>query len=94
MTRIEREPLLIEDLETRREELRAELVRTAEETANPELKSLIQRKVRRRFLGLGYLLRQYLRREDLPTMLAKAREEFRSAAENMSRATTQGLSER
>jgi hypothetical protein len=84
MTRIEREPLLIEDLETRREELRAELVRTADETANPELKSLIQRKVRRRFLGLGYLLRQYLRREDLPTMLAKAREEFRSAAENMS----------
>ena len=84
MTRIEREPLLIEDLETRREELRAELVRTADETANPELKGLIQRKVRRRFLGLGYLLRQYLWREDLPTMLAKAREEFRSAAENMS----------
>lgn len=84
MTRIEREPLLIEDLETRREELRAELVRTTDETANSELKRLIQRKVRRRFLGLGYLLRQYLKREDLPTMLAQAREEFRSAAENMS----------
>ena len=30
MTRIEREPLLVEDLEARREELRAELVRAAE----------------------------------------------------------------
>ena len=86
MTRIEREPLLIEDLELRREELRAELVRAAEQTSNPELNSLIQRKVRRRFLGLGYLLRQYLRREDLKTMLAEARQEFRSAADSMSRA--------
>ncbi|HVF47468.1 MAG TPA: cyclic nucleotide-binding domain-containing protein [Pyrinomonadaceae bacterium] len=86
MTKIEREPLLIEDLETRRNELRAELVRTADETSNPELKQLIQRKVRRRFLGLGYLLRQYLRKEDLQTMLADAREEFRDAAAGMSRA--------
>ena len=85
MTRIEREPLLIEDLELRREELRAELVRTTDETQNPELKSLIQRKVRRRFLGLRYLLRQYLKREDLKTMLAEARREFRSAADSMSR---------
>jgi Fe-S-cluster-containing dehydrogenase component/CRP-like cAMP-binding protein len=85
MTRIEPEPLLIEDLEKRREELRAELVRAADETSNVELKELIQRKVRRRFLGLRYLLRQYLKREDLKTMLADAREEFRSAAESMSR---------
>jgi hypothetical protein len=85
MTSIEREPLLIEDLEKRREELRAELVRAADDTSNEELKSLIQRKVRRRFLGIRYLLRQYLKREELPTMLASAREEFRSAAENMSR---------
>ncbi len=74
MTRIEREPLLIEDLETRREELRAELVRAADQTSNEELKRLIQRKVRRRFLGLRYLLRQYLRREDLSILLAEARE--------------------
>jgi len=85
MTKIEREPLLIEDLETRREELRAQLVRTADQTSNEELKALIQRKVRRRFLGLRYLLRQYFRREDLKTMLAEARQEFRSAAESMSR---------
>jgi hypothetical protein len=86
MTRIEREPLLLEDLEARREELRAELVRAADATENAELKELIQRKVRRRFLGLAYLFRQYFRQEDLRTMLADARSEFRTAAESMSRA--------
>jgi Fe-S-cluster-containing dehydrogenase component/CRP-like cAMP-binding protein len=93
MTRIEREPLLIEDLEARRRELRAELVRAANETANPELNELIQRKVRRRFLGLGYLMRQYFRREDLNAMLAGARSEFRSAAETMNRSDDARLME-
>ena len=85
MTRIEREPLLLEDLEARREELRAELVRAAAATPNEELKQLIQRKVRRRFLGLGYLFRQYFGKSDLQSMLADAREEFRDAAKGMSR---------
>ncbi len=85
MTRIEREPLLIEDLEARQKELRTALIQTADETTNPELKELIQRKVRRRFLGLAYLLRQYLKREDLQSMLAAARKEFRSSADKMTR---------
>ncbi len=85
MTKIESEPLLIEDLEARRTELRAELVRAAAETTNPELNKLIQRKVRRRFLGLRYLFRQYLKREDLASMLADAREEFRQDATGMGR---------
>jgi len=85
MTQIEREPLLLEDLELRREELRAELVRAADQTGNEQLKNLIQRKVRRRFLGLSYLLRQYLKKEDLGSMLANAREEFRNAAADMTR---------
>ncbi|MEO6051478.1 MAG: cyclic nucleotide-binding domain-containing protein [Pyrinomonadaceae bacterium] len=85
MTKIEPEPLLIEDLEARREELRAELVRATDETANIELNRLIQKKVRRRFLGLGYLFRQYFRREDLQSMLAEARAEFRDAAADRSR---------
>lgn len=93
MTRIEREPLLLEDLEARREELRAELVRTADQTANAELNQLIQKKVRRRFLGLGYLIRQYLKQEDLQTLLADARAEFRSAAEGMSRSDDARLME-
>jgi Fe-S-cluster-containing dehydrogenase component/CRP-like cAMP-binding protein len=85
MTRIEGEPLLIEDLEARREELRADLVKTTGETSNEQLRDLIQRKVRRRFLGLGYLLRQFLKKEDLASMLADAREEFRADAAGMSR---------
>jgi len=93
MTRIEREPLLIEDLEARRKELRAELVRAANETTNPELNRLIQRKVRRRFLGLGYLMRQYFKREDLNAMLAGARSEFRSQAETMDRSDDARLME-
>lgn len=93
MTRIEREPLLIEDLEARREELRAELVRAADQTTNEELNRLIQKKVRRRFLGIGYLIRQYMKTEDLGTMLANAREEFRSAAEKMSRSDDARLME-
>jgi hypothetical protein len=93
MTRIEREPLLIEDLEARREELRAELIRTMDETTNVELKQLIQNKVRRRFLGLGYLLRQYFKQEDLRTMLAAARREFRKSADEMNRADDARLME-
>jgi hypothetical protein len=52
------------------------LVRAADETTNEDLRRLIERKVRRRFLGLGYLFRQYIAREDLKTMLADARGSF------------------
>ena len=85
MTRIEREPLLLEDLEARREELRAQMVHASGQTDNPELKNLIERKVRRRFLSLSYLFRQYLRTEDLPSMLAAARARFRDDAAGLSR---------
>lgn len=85
MTRIEREPLLLEDLQARRRELRAQLVRTSDQTDNESLKRIIRKKVRRRFLGPGYLLRQYLKKEDLNVMLADARRRFRTAAEGLSR---------
>jgi Fe-S-cluster-containing dehydrogenase component len=86
MTRIEREPLLVEDLQARQAELRTELIRAADRAETPELKLSIQKDVRRRFLGFGYLLKQYLRRDDLNTMLAAARRDFRGHADNMSRA--------
>lgn len=86
MTRIEREPLLIEDLEARQAELRAELHKSAERASTPELQRLITIRIRRRFLGLRYLLRQFIKREDLNTMLAAARREFRDESERMSRA--------
>ena len=85
MTRIEREPLLVEDLEARQAELRGELIRAAELADTPELANLIKVGLRRRFLGFRYLLRQYLKREDLNTMLADARGAFHDHAESMTR---------
>src|SRR5437763_1964482 len=77
MTSIEGDPLLIEDLERRRVELRSELG-TIESKANEETRRLIQSKVRRHFSSLAYLLRQYLRREELTMSLAKARLHFKA----------------
>ncbi len=93
MTRIEREPLLLEDLAARRDELRAELVSASENSANPKLKDLIQKDVRRRFFGPGYLIRQYLRKEDLQAMLADARSEFRDAGDQLDRSDDARLME-
>ncbi len=84
LTRIEGEPLLLEDLQTRREELRAELVLLNEETQNDELRKIIRNDVRRRYLGLGFLFKQFLGVEDLKTMLAAARERFHPLADNLS----------
>ena len=77
MTSIEGDPLLIEDLQARREELRQTLAMI--DISNKELRQLIQGKVRKRFLSLSYLLRQYIRREPLSALLAEAREEFGAA---------------
>ena len=77
MTSIEGDPLLIEDLEGRRAELRAELaaIRTK---CDQQLGDLIERKVRRHFSSLSYLIRQYLRREELTASLAKGRLHFKA----------------
>jgi Fe-S-cluster-containing dehydrogenase component/CRP-like cAMP-binding protein len=93
MTRIEGEPLLIEDLEERREELKTKLFELSENLENQDLRNLIRGRVRRKFLGFGYLLHQFIYKEDLKTMLAKAREEFRSESENMSRIDSLRLAE-
>jgi Fe-S-cluster-containing dehydrogenase component/CRP-like cAMP-binding protein len=82
MTSIEGDPLLIEDLRDRREELLDTLARI--DLSNPELRDLLKRKLRKRFLSFRYLLRQYLRREDLTRMLAEAREEFKEDAAALS----------
>jgi len=77
MTSIEGDPLLIEDLEIRRNELRQEL-ETIVGKCDEELRQLIGTKVRRRFNSLVYLLRNYTRREALTALLARARLEFKS----------------
>lgn len=86
MTKMEGEPLLLEDLQARREELRLKLAEITYNDRNPTLSELVKNDVSRRFLSLSYLLRQYFSREDLNTMLAGAREEFTSAASGLDRA--------
>jgi hypothetical protein len=81
MTSIEGDPLLIEDLRARRKELRETL--GSIDTSDRELHGLIKQKMRKRFFSFGYLLNQYLRRKDLTTLLAEAREEFRADAEGL-----------
>lgn len=81
MTSIEGDPLLIEDLRDRRQELRETLAEI--DLSSPELRGHLKRKIRRRFLSFRYLLRQYTRREDLTRMLADARGEFSKDIESL-----------
>ncbi|HEX8421905.1 MAG TPA: 4Fe-4S dicluster domain-containing protein, partial [Pyrinomonadaceae bacterium] len=80
MTSIEGEPLLIEDLRARREELRESLAHIGTQS-DPTVREIIRRKVRPRYLSLGYLLRQFVRREDLSSLHSMAREDFRTELE-------------
>ena len=83
MTSIEGDPLLIEDLETRRDELRATLAETG--AAMNELREIIRAEESPDdFFRSQYLLRQYLKREDLTDMLADARAEFKAEAKRLS----------
>jgi Fe-S-cluster-containing dehydrogenase component/CRP-like cAMP-binding protein len=77
MTSIEGDPLLIEDLEGRRDELREGLANVSAK-ADAQLRDLIDRKVRRHFFSFSYLLGQYLRREELTASLAKGRLHFKN----------------
>jgi hypothetical protein len=77
LTSIEGDPLLIEDLEGRRDELRRELKELSEKS-DGGLKSLIDKKMRRHFFSPGYLVRQYTRLEPLTAAFAKARLHFRN----------------
>lgn len=82
MTSIEGEPLLIEDLKARRAELRQTLQDVlANSTA--QVRDIVTRHVQRRIFTLPYLLRHYLRREELSLMLARAREDFEPQRETL-----------
>jgi carbon-monoxide dehydrogenase iron sulfur subunit len=76
MTRIEGEPLLVEDLEARRHELREErdeILKKSEGWVHEE----IEDRIYPRFLSRGFLWRQIIKRQDLKAVLAQAREEFK-----------------
>ena len=76
MTRIEGEPILVEDLQGRQKELAAEQ-QSILERSQGWLKEEITEKVYPRFLSKGFLFRQLMHREDLKALLAEAREEFK-----------------
>jgi len=77
MTSIEGDPLLIEDLEGRRAELRGELEKI-DRACDADTRTLIDQKIRKHFFSISYLLRQYTRREELTASLAKARLRFKA----------------
>ena len=76
MTSLEGEPLLVEDLVARRVELREELDKITGDSRG-WLREEIEEKVSSRFLSKSYLLRQLTSRQELKTVLAQAREEFK-----------------
>jgi Fe-S-cluster-containing dehydrogenase component/CRP-like cAMP-binding protein len=78
LTRIEGEPLLIEDLQARQKELESEMKATLEKSEG-WVKDEIVEKVHPRFMSRSFLLRQLMSREDLKALLAKAREDFKES---------------
>lgn len=82
MTSIEEEPLLIEDLIERRSQLREEIDQT--KTASAQLRRLIERQVNRHLRSPGCLVRQYVYRENLATLLGEVVEKFSPAIQTLS----------
>jgi Fe-S-cluster-containing dehydrogenase component len=82
LTRIEGQPLLIEDLAARREEL-AEEIGSLSASVAEQTRGLITERVLPHFLSFGYLLGQYLKRESLEAMTKTARGEFAQAASSL-----------
>lgn len=72
LTRIEEQPLLIDDLQLRRSELMNEIADTIA-TASEATRSAIEKKVLPQILSFGYLIRQVSRREHLRDLIEKAR---------------------
>jgi len=76
MTSIEGEPLLIDDLIARREELQQELDEIVKQSEG-WLKEEIEERVISKFSRFSFLMRQFMRREPLTALLANARRAFR-----------------
>ena len=72
LTSIEGNPLLIEDLEARRDELQ-ESLKEALAKADEGVREQIEKKVLPRFRSTAYVWRQFFIRQDLKTLLATAR---------------------
>ena len=75
LTKIEGSPLLIDDLTQRRSELQERLAEIGSSPSEP-LRTIVRKKVIPRFVAFGYLIRQYLKREELDDLLESAKQEF------------------
>lgn len=82
LTSIEGDPLLIEDLVGRRDELKKELAKI-EEDSEGWLRDEIEDQVVKRFQTFGFLMRQFTKREPLTVLLADAREPFKERVSRM-----------
>ncbi len=76
MTSIEGEPLLVEDLVARRDELQQELEEITKQSEG-WLKEEIAERVVKKFSRFSFLMRQFMRREPLTALLANARRAFK-----------------
>ena len=90
LTKIEGQPLLIEDLTTRREELAEEIGRINANVSQLS-QQFIARKILPRFLSFSYLLRQYLKRETLDQVTGLARADLKSAVEGLPTSDREGV---
>jgi hypothetical protein len=79
LTKMEGTPLLIDDLKMRRAELQEQIGKVAC-SPSQALSTLVRDRVVPRFVSLGYLLRQYLKRETLDAMIESAKREFQNPA--------------
>ncbi|MEW6130696.1 MAG: cyclic nucleotide-binding domain-containing protein [Acidobacteriota bacterium] len=79
LTKIEGSPLLIDDLKTRREELRREIGKVAG-SPSEAVRYIAAHKVVPRFISISFLLRQYLKRERLEDMLDAAKADYQAVA--------------
>ncbi|HYE13650.1 MAG TPA: cyclic nucleotide-binding domain-containing protein [Pyrinomonadaceae bacterium] len=82
MTSIEGEPLLVEDLRARRDELSETLAEVGQRSSE-SLREFIRKRVRGKVFSFSYLLRQYLKREPLSELLAAARENYEEEARGL-----------
>lgn len=79
LTRIEEQPLLVDDLQLRRQEI-AEEIGTTFAKSSQQTRDLIEKRVLPHFLSLGYLIRQYTSKKRLEEMTTEARKGFESDA--------------
>jgi len=70
LTRIEEQPLLLEDLVARRAELRVEVAH-AVASLTPNVRPVFEQKILQPLMSAGYILRQYLRKVSLDDQIAQ-----------------------